>query len=226
MILLLVYYWGLISKAAALESDYFPVLAMEYPPFTTEEHPEGGVLMAELAAKTASYKLLPKPLFMPLLRLQRTLQEGNWCTSFAPPLNEQDYPSVSTSLEQLSFHLYRVQQKAPFQWQELKELKGREVALIRSMEGTRTTQGLLQAGITPIYVNSLAQALKMVTKMRVDYALADKHSYQYYQQQGLLDGRVLEASQQSIFHFESRLWLNPECRYSGQIQAIFSFPAP
>jgi hypothetical protein len=66
----------------------------------------------------------------------------------------------------------------------------------------------------------------MAAKMRVDYALADEYSYQYYQQQGVLGGHFLEASEQTIYEFESRLWLNPECSYSSQIQAIFSSAAP
>ncbi|GGA94547.1 transporter substrate-binding domain-containing protein [Agarivorans gilvus] len=226
LISILICYWALIHEAVAQENEQFPVLAIEYPPFTTEEHPDGGLLMAELTAKTAPYALLPKPIFMPLVRVQRTLQEGDWCASFAPPLGFENYPSVATSLERLTFHLYRVKQKAPFQWQTFSELKGREVALIRSMEGTIVTQELLQSGIRPIYVNSLAQALKMAAKMRVDYALADEYSYQYYQQQGVLGGRFLEASEQTIYEFESRLWLNPECSYSSQIQAIFSSAAP
>ncbi len=217
---------ALISKTTTADSAYFPVLAIEYPPFTTEDHPEGGMLIAELATKTASFNLLPKPVFMPLVRVQRTLQEGNWCTSLAPPLDPQHYPSVFTGLEHLAFHLYRIKQQTRFHWQDSRELQGREVALLRSMEGTIVTQRLLQSGINPVYVNSLAQALKMVAKKRIDYALADEHSYQYYQQKGVLDENLLEASEQTIYQFESRLWLNPECRYSSQIQAIFNSPSP
>ncbi|WP_026971894.1 transporter substrate-binding domain-containing protein [Aliagarivorans marinus] len=197
--------------AAALEND--EVIVLEYPPLTTQYRDDYGhafALLSEYAEQ--HFKLTPKPEFLPPARAVHELTSGQWCLSFYPakPLLE-DARFLSLADEEVAIGLYRrIDDMTPDSWQDLSELAGYRVAVMRNRQVGPFQQQLIDAQLRLVEVNSVAQGLRMLLRGRVDYAMGDSTSLQTYgfsdQQQ-----REIALAQTSLLTARVGVFYNPKC---------------
>ncbi|ABM00600.1 hypothetical protein SHAM105786_13570 [Shewanella amazonensis] len=175
----------LLGLAFASQSDVAPggtartlaVIALEYPPFTTETQADKGssfrMLQKYLLSNQLEFEL--QPLFLPSARAQSEIIAGNWCASFYPPpdIVKEQSRFLLLSDEIVSIGIYRRRQPEPFVWTDLSELGGGKIALLRSRVDGGFLQQFTDAGLTIEFVSDVATGLRMLNKGRVDYAFGD-----------------------------------------------------
>lgn len=168
---------GLLTSTtlAVAQHQTFEVLAVEYPPFTTPAHPKGGLAFELL--ENANQDVTWKPLFVPPRRAYAIIDSGHWCASFYPSHKPQTHISIELSDQPIKIGLVRQKQPSNFAWNELTELKSKTVALLRTEERSEFVQQFQQAGLQPVFVESVQAGLQMVLLNRVDMAMLDDTSF-------------------------------------------------
>lgn len=161
--LLLATFFGFASQ-----KETITVIAVEYPPYTSEHMPDNGVTFKLLKDYSKQYfERDIQPLFLPPARAQAVMQSGNWCLSFIPPVDSSNVIPISDAEIILSF--FRFKTEGEFKWQSLSELKGQTVAMLRTLGQGEVAKKMTQAGMEIVRVDSLSQGMNMVLKKRVDY---------------------------------------------------------
>lgn len=154
------------------------VIAIEYPPFLGKDL-EGYGIVFELLSNYATehFKVGIKPQFLPPARAAHQMTSGDWCLStFPADKDDKDVFFVRLLDDRIKIGLYRKRHPDnphPFRWDNLSELRGSTVAILRTNLHSPYIQDLIRAGIKPVYVNSRNQGLKMLLGDRIDYAQGD-----------------------------------------------------
>jgi polar amino acid transport system substrate-binding protein len=163
------------SSLSANERLNIDVIAVDYPPYSSPKLPDYGSSFSLLNKYAQSnFRMSVKPLFLPPARANKIIQDGHWCLSFYPPAADNDFSRfVPLSDSIVSIGFYRLRQQERFYWTELNELSGKTVTLLRTNTINKLHQRFLDAGLKVVYVESIAQGLKLVLKNRVDYAFGD-----------------------------------------------------
>lgn len=195
-------------------SKILTVIALEYPPFTTESQADRGSSFRALQGYILKndLDLQVEPLFLPPARAQSKIISGNWCASFYPP---PDIVSDRGTFVQLSdtivsLGLYRRRKPEPFVWNDLSELGGGKVALLRSKVEGSFLQQFLNAGLIVEFVGDVSIGLKMLSKGRVDYAFGDSDALNVISlPKEMRDG--LQFSSSHIIDVQVGIFLNPIC---------------
>ncbi|PKG82112.1 hypothetical protein CXF85_14515 [Colwellia sp. 75C3] len=189
------------------------VIAVDYPPYTSSKLTGDGssfILLSKYAQSNFSVSLTP--FFLPPARANRVIKDGYWCLSFYPPREGNKVARfVSLSDNVVSMGFYRLRKKEGFHWTELKELKGKIVALLRPDVIGKMHQNILDAGLQMVYVESIEQGLQLVLKNRVDYAFGDnlvlsETNLSEVQKQ------KLQFSESSVHEAEIGFFYNIECK--------------
>lgn len=213
--------FGAQSDVVAQEgAKTLAVIALEYPPFTTETQADKGssfrALQKYLHSKHLEFEL--QPLFLPSARAQSEILAGNWCASFYPPPDivreESRFVLLSDSL--VSLGIFRRRQEDPFVWKDLSELGGGKIALLRSKVDGSFLQQFTDAGLTIEFVGDISTGLRMLSKGRVDYAFGDSDALSVL----TLPKEMRENLQFSSTHlmeFPVGVFVNPMCPEAAEV---------
>ncbi len=201
----LLFFW-ISLFATASQKDNISVIAVEYPPYTSEHMPDNGVTFKLLKDYSKQYfERDIQPVFLPPARAQAVMKSGNWCLSFVPPAESANVIPISDAEIILSFFRFKTERE--FKWQSLSELKGQTVAMLRTLEQGEIAKKMTQAGMEIVRVDSLSQGMNMVLKKRVDYWFTTQNTPQAL--------NADEAAQQNLQFAETPLMVvQPRIFYS------------
>ena len=196
----------MLLSSVANAQPVFEVLAVEYPPFTGHQLSEGGIAFEILRQAYPEYRF--KPHIVPPKRAYQMIQNGQWCMSFYPSSEGVASHKITLSKQNIVIGLIRMQQPTPFQWQQLAELSGSRVALLRSGDSSPFSNKFNQAGLIITYTETIQQAVDLLLRQRVDLAMYD--DYNFNQLPTAL--RVqLQFSETSLLQTPVTLFTNPNC---------------
>jgi polar amino acid transport system substrate-binding protein len=194
-----------VMLSARCEAKVIDVLAIEYPPFTTSQVASNGIAFELLAKAALSNTVEWHAVYAPPGRAAEMIKAGEWCASFYPVEADIESHSITLSQSEVSIGLVRQTQSTPFIWNDLSELKGKSVALLRTREGSTFAQQFSDAGLDVVFIENIETGLKLVKRSRVDFTLSDNISY--VQQ----NDRDLQFSKTTILTTPITLFINPEC---------------
>ncbi|GGO64693.1 hypothetical protein [Bowmanella pacifica] len=194
------------TTLAVAQHQTFEVLAVEYPPFTTPAHPKGGLAFELL--ENANQDVTWKPLFVPPRRAYAIIDSGHWCASFYPSHKPQTHISIELSDQPIKIGLVRQKQPGKFSWADLNEFTGKSVALLRTKDSSAFVQQFQQAGLRPVFVESVQAGLQMVLLNRVDMAMLDDTSFAALSQS---DKAKLQISAKWLLETPITLYVNRAC---------------
>ncbi|MBT1064588.1 transporter substrate-binding domain-containing protein [Bowmanella sp. Y26] len=201
LLLLLTTSWQLRAQYQSIE-----VLAVEYPPFTTITHPQGGLAFELLESAIPQRQW--KPLFVPPKRAYASIDSGHWCASFYPANKTSDYFTVELSQQPIKIRLVRLSQTSSFGWTQLSELAGKSLALLRTGESSEFVQQFEDAEIPIVYVESVQAGLQMVLLNRVYMAMLDDISFAGLER----DNKAkLQMSENTLLETPITLFVNKAC---------------
>lgn len=198
---------SLFSAASFAINPRLDVLAVEYPPFTTHTVADGGLAFQILRQAFPDYRF--KPEFVPPKRAYSMMQQGDWCYSFYPSPEGIQSHKIVLSNYQIIIGFIRLQQESPFGWQQLAELNGLRVALLRSGENSPFALQFKQAGLQITYTETIQQSLDLLLRKRVDLAMYDDYNFKK------LPSETRSQLQFSDNHFVKTpvtLFINPSCQ--------------
>ena len=193
-------------------SKSFEVIAIEYPPYTSENEANNGLSFEALNQYFKQQAIHFSPLFLPPARAALYLSSDRWCLSFYPPIEQKKFPVFDLDDFSIKLGLVRKTQLTPFSWQSLSELSGRKVAMLRSNEKrSDSIKQFLNANIELINVESVSQGLQLLEKERVDYVFSDFAGGQYIMKQLGLHLADYQFSQTLLLETNIKVWHNPKC---------------
>lgn len=166
----------LLLNIEPLYAKEVDVLAVEYPPYTTQNGDDLGIsfrILDEYLHGRAEVQI--NPLFLPPARLQSLIARGQWCASFYPaPVENENVVFLELKPEPLKIGLYHRFNDPLINWTSLEQLKGYKVALLRANTNTQFFQNIVQSGVKPVFVDTVEQGIRMLESERVDAAMGDE----------------------------------------------------
>lgn len=220
--LILVFCTIFASEACADEDKpQIEVLAIEYPPFTSQGLNDLGVSFNKLN-KLIGAEFSIEPVFLPPSRAQFTLNNDQWCLSFYPRSNDES-DSVQFRLfeDEMKLTLIHAKQDTPLQWRSLSDLAGQSLAVLRVQAQNPFLKQFSQAGIKLVYVESVEITLQMVLKSRTDFALGDNISLKYFQEHNPIY-ESLAMSDTSIKTTRLMIEANPNCQHFSDVKRLIA----
>lgn len=201
---------GLImTPLLAFQSDNdVNVIAVEYPPFTTSNHPQGGLAFELLNDLTSDKKIKWKPFFLPPKRAYKTIESGDWCASFYPIVGQHEFKKYELGKDSIKIGLVRLSKSSPFTWSSLDELKGNVVVLLRTDSNSKFSRQFKNSGMSIVYVETIQAAIKMVLLQRGDIAMIDNISYAKLSS---IQKRQLQLSNRSLYENKISIYINNTC---------------
>jgi len=179
---------------------------VEYPPFTSKNAAHGGLAFELL--RHAYPQLKFKPLILPPKRAYTKMKAGEWCLSFYPAPEGVVAEKIVLSKNQVVIGLVRVHQEKPFRWNQLSDLNGASIAMLRTDEASLLSRQFTAAGLNVIYAETIFQALGMVQRGRVDIAMFDNFNFAKLPE---TDRIKLQFSETYIIKTPVTLFTNPHC---------------
>ena len=203
-------------------AESFEVVAIEYPPFTTITEQAGGIAFELLENRQAAKNLALKPLFLPPARAARYLRENEWCSTFYPPPENDDFIKYQLSEKNVHVGLLRLKQTDDFTWTSLSQLKGQSAAILRTSVDSEFTQRFTDAGIEVTFAESPQAIIIMVLLSRVDFGLADSWSFERLESESKAK---LQFSKTSLIELPVTLYVHNRCvdRISTDETNTFAF---
>lgn len=193
---------------ASTSDNIVNVIAVEYPPFTTNNDPEGGVAFELLNDLTSNKKIKWEPFFLPPKRAYKTIESGDWCASFYPIFGENEFKKYELGKDTIKIGLVRLSKPSPFTWLALDDLKGSIVALLRTGSNSNFSKKFQNSGMSIVYVETIQAAINMVLLQRVDIAMIDNISYSKLKP---TQKKQLQLSNSSLFETKISLYVNNNC---------------
>lgn len=189
------------------------VIVVEYPPYTTPDHPDGGLIFRKfknwLDARNLAIALRPR--FLPPARAQHEVDTTDWCISFYPPSKDTPHVFKQISQERIDMRLVRRKSEVPFSWTSLEVFRGKKMAMLRALSIEEEYRPFTNAGVEFIFVETMEQALTMVAQGRVDFASADRESLSFHNDK-FPDLQKLEASGKIIRSYPVGMFLSERCK--------------
>ena len=197
-----------------------PVIAIEYPPYTSELVDGFGISFAALKARLEPLSLSFSPQFLPPPRAGKQILNGQWCLSFYPPTElKGSYKQVVLDKKPIILSFYRRYEEALFEWQSLHELAGKRVALLRTYSKAGIYRELKAAGLVIQEVNDLGQGFSLLAKKRVDFVFADDLGGDYILKQLALPKHDFQFAQTALSETYLHVWANLECAAAKKLAA-------
>jgi len=206
----------LASAAMALTPQKISVIAVEYPPFITNNNKDFGLTFTKLSSVIAPHGYSAQPQFLPPARASMIVDNTtNWCLSFIGPTQPKDnVQAIIFDSGSIPFHFYRT--KAPsnqeFQWQHLNELSGKSLGILRFNDYGKLSIRFKRAGIELYRIETVGSAFRMLAKNRIDMVMADRYSAEYYFSQFNIDPQTMQRSTNILFEAKHQLWFNLHCK--------------
>jgi polar amino acid transport system substrate-binding protein len=203
---LFVFTVSLISSWPLYAKD---VIAIEYPPFTSEKERRGGIAFELLHRAYPDENF--KAEILPPKRAFRRISNGQWCYSFYPPVQGKQFQSILLSDQQVSIGLVRLKQSTDFKWNALKELSGLKVALLRTEDDALFVSQFREAGLGVVYIETINQGVNLLRKKRVDLAVYDNYSFSHLSS---AEKAEIQFSHNRLISTAVTLFVNPQCNHS------------
>lgn len=207
--------WAVALYPAMVSAENgLPVLAIDYPPFTSTELPDHGLSFAALVERSRGSNIAIEPSFLPPARVSKHIAEGRWCASFyPPPADSAAYDTVPLGSKIAKIGLFRQRMESPFVWDQLSDLKGKTIGITSQFaQGqTRESHQLHEAGFDLAEVHSLRQAFDLLRRQRVDYVFSAEEAGHYYLDQLNLNPDHYQFSESLISQYPLQVWINPRC---------------
>lgn len=182
------------------------VLAVDYPPFTSPSSANHGVAFTLLQQRTTNSSIHWVPTYAPPARIAQLIKDDKWCASFYPVNDDIESEKIELSKSLVTIGLVRNSLKAAaFEWDDLSELSGHSVALLRTSHESDFYNQFLDAGLEIIEVESVQAGVDMVLKARVDFSIADNISIELNQHP------TLQFSKTPLIITAITLFTNPRC---------------
>lgn len=205
---LLIYFYMLSVSATQL-----PVIAIDYPPFTTESDPKGGIAFTLLDNALQDSGLSLKPAYWSPARAHKLVREGDWCASFYPPMEPSKlHIIIGLADEPISLGLFRRRQNSPFEWTKLSELEGKTVAHLRALARDGIGKKMTEAGMEIFNVETVKQGLQLLDRGRVDYAFGDSVSGKVIMASLNIEPEQYQFSTTVFRALPVGVWLNLNCQ--------------
>jgi len=216
--LLLTFIWFTLSSAALMthaQTDPLPastivkVLTIEYPPFTTESEPSQGSSFTLLRERLQGSGIEIAPRFLPPGRVQQTMDREAWHASYVPQAGDVE-TTIRLVLEDGNFiyGLFRARENAPFRWQNLTELAGRQIAVTRSSKLQAYNAKLVESGAKLVFIDDISQAFRMLARGRIDYVLAIQETGWYIMDLLKMDRTDYQFSESALDRFPHAIYVN------------------
>ncbi len=197
------------------------VLAIEYPPFTSEQLADFGVSFNKLNLLIGQ-EFSIRPIFLPPARAQLTVNGEEWCLSFYPrSKDESDSQQFRLFEDEVKLTLITRRDSLLTSWNDLAELAGKSIAVLRVQAQNPFLDQFTSAGIELVYVESTEIAMQMVIKGRTDFAMGDSVSLGYFQQQNSVY-ESLTMSDTVIKTTRLMIEANPTCQYFDKLKGLIS----
>ncbi|WP_434925900.1 substrate-binding periplasmic protein [Shewanella sp. HL-SH2] len=193
------------------------VIAVDYPPFTTMDVDDHGInfsLLSQLISDHYDFKV--KPLFLPPARAQLQVQSGRWCLSFFPPPESQQAYFVPLSQQKVVLGLFRRKENAPFSWDDLSELKGKNLAIMRYKREGDFHRQFINAGLNMVPIESVEQGFKMLKHKRVDLVFSNQFP-DYLFKHPEINSQDFQFSNTPILEAQVGVYINQACKEQYQL---------
>lgn len=202
----------LYFPAQVMATEKVSVLALEYPPYTSQQSESLGISFVALRKKLAPLGVEPEAIFLPPARAGMHMESREWCFSFYPPnIKSDNYQFIQLDTKPIALSFYRWRQPEAFDWQALNELAGLRVAMLRSFNRGGLYKVMLEAGLEVIDVNSLSQGFSFLDKRRVDLVFADEYGGAYIMAQLGMDVEKVQFAQTPLTETFLHVWGNLNC---------------
>lgn len=187
------------------------VVAIEYPPFTSAKTQSNGLAFELLNNVEHENVIQWRPLFVPPKRAAKLIAANEWCASFYPVRDQKEqFRQYKLSESIVKLGLLRLRGTSLFQWQDLNELRGKSVALLRTNEGSPFIHQFKSAGLSIVFVEKVHTALEMVLLERVDLAFADSELIARVQLPEN-EKNKLQFSKTVLLETPISIFINPSC---------------
>lgn len=207
----------LMLSTTSMANTSYPVIAVEYPPFTSHSPTNPGIAFDLLTHLTASQNITWLPEILPPARAYKRVSEQDWCASFYPIFGENEYSEIQLTKNPIHIGLVRKRIPQPFTWQSLTELSGKTVAVLRAGDKSDFVKRLTDANLQPVFTENIQQAYQLVLKDRVDLAMIDNVTFSN------LDAplnNTLQMSQSFLLSTPVTLFVNHKCIPQEIIETI------
>lgn len=193
------------------------VLAIEYPPYTSELIRGGGLAFQKLSQSLSNTSPGPSgwvinARFVPPARANYLISTGDWAASFYPPLQPNDdyyWFQLDRGIVELGLFRRKNDNAEPGVWPALDLLEGR-VATGRQadLKGAGIVSSLTASKLQIFQVDSLTQGFQMLAKGRVDYVFAEKKAGYFIAAQLGIEKESLEFIDKPLTETRIGLWVN------------------
>lgn len=218
-LLLIVLLHGFFCAAKELTTEV-PVIAIEYPPYTSEQLEGFGLSFVALKRQLAPLALQMEPVFLPPPRAGKEITSGDWCFSFYPPPNSLgSHQQIMLDKKPIMLSFFRKSQQKTFSWGSLAELAGLRVALLRSYNKGGIHQELKHAGLAIFEVNDLSQGFALLAKDRVDLVFADSFGGEYQLAKLGLEKNAFQFAETALSETYLHVWVNLNCAAAKRFAA-------
>lgn len=194
-LILLLLISGPVTRANSFER--IDILAVEYPPFTSKHAPGKGISFKKFQAHVGSTfnQHTYVPVFVPPGRAEKLLANGLYCLSFFPPRSHlEEYKFYALKEPDIELVLVKQAANTPFEWDELSELSGNSVAVLRTEGKGLRHQTMIKSGLKPILVESVKQGLMMLKADRVDFVFGARSTLELVIKENQFDSRLYQIS--------------------------------
>ncbi|MCZ4336372.1 hypothetical protein [Shewanella colwelliana] len=200
------------------------VIAIDYPPFTTENiEGDNGIAFRLLQQALSDSELTVNPDIYSTARAHKLIRTGQWCASFYPPKEAtEQLVNIPLAVQPIKLGLYRKRQESPFRWDDLSELGGSQVAYLRAVARDGIGLDMTNAGLVIFNVESVRQGLQLLAKGRVDYAFADNVSGAIILNELGLDINDYQFSQNLFRALPMGIWLNLSCEQALKAHQVLT----
>jgi polar amino acid transport system substrate-binding protein len=202
-----------VPGAFANAPKVLDVIAVEYPPYTGASLPDGGQAFRMLRELIASKNLpiIINPRFLPPARAQHAVDTTDWCIALYPPSPGTSFVFHRIGETSLFLRLVRQKSEDAFSWDAPTYFAGKKIALLRTKSMADYWQPYKEAGAEFVFVETLEQAMNMVVRGRVNYAVANDIILEQFNS-ALPDNQKLQLSETTVQEFPSGVYLSARCR--------------
>jgi hypothetical protein len=190
------------------------VISVAYPPYTSPERADDGLVFRTLRSWLASRNLAIeiRALFLPPARAQHLIETTDWCMALYPP--SENIPHVFRRIgnSTVGVGLARIKSSERFAWDGVDYFTGSRIAMLRTNSVTEYWKPFQDAGVEIVFVEDMDQALNMVLQGFADYAAVDSGGLEAFTRSRPQGDPELEISNQTVEEYPVGVYLSSRCR--------------
>lgn len=201
-----------VQGALATTPATLDVIAVEYPPYTSSERADDGLVFRELRNYLIARNLpiTIRARFLPPARAQNAVDTVDWCMALYPPSENTPHVFRRIGNSKVTLGLARIRRTEAFSWENADYFKDKRIALLRTVSMPQAWKPFEEAGAEFVFVEAMDQALNMVLQGFADYAVVDSGGLEAFDRTRS-DGPELELSRQAVQEFPVGVYLSARC---------------